>query len=94
MLDSNWKDYEEGKDESDFFFENPHKWIQKELVMSSESRKLPSHIVIFDTQANLPSFKKFASENSFVKCIDLFNALFPESKNVGKRTFVYCRKVK
>ena len=94
VLDSNWKDYAEGKDESDFFFDNPNKWIEKELLTSSESRKLPSHIVIYDMQANLTLFKKFANENNFVKCFDVFNTLFSESKKVGKRIFVYCRKMK
>ena len=81
-------------DESDFFFENPSKWIEKELIRNSEARTPPSHIVIFDIQANLEIFQKFFRENDFVKCIDVFNAFFPESKKIGKRIFVFCRKIK
>ena len=94
VLDSSWKPYAEEMDESDFFFENPSQWIENELIINSEARKLPSHIVIFDTQANLEIFQKFFRENDFVKCIDVFNAFFPESKKIGKRIFVYCRKIK
>ena len=94
VLDNNWKDYSEGKDESDFFFENPKEWIKKELLAPSEGRKLPSHIVIYDTQASLTIFQEFASKNNFVKCMDVFNAVFPENRKVGKRILVYCKKVK
>ena len=94
VLDDNWKAYSEGKDESDFFFENPNEWIKKELLASSEERKLPSHIVIYDTQASLTTFKHFASKYNFIECMDIFNAFFPENKKVGKRILVYCKKVK
>ena len=95
VIDSNWEDYAEGKDESDFFFDFPQKWI--EINFAAESRntpsKLPSHIVIFNKQADLEILKTFFTDNNYVKCMDIFNTLISENNRHGTRIYVYCRQM-
>ena len=94
VIISDAEQYSNGLDESDFFFQFPEKWLENNFQGESrkDGRKLPSHLVIFDTQANLDVFKKFASTNGFEKCMDIYNTLFSENKRHGTRIHVYCRK--
>ena len=94
VIISDAEKFSNGLDESDFFFQFPEKWLEKNFQGKSrnDGRKLPSHMVIFDTQANLDVFKKFASENDFEKCMDIYITLLSENKRHGTRIHVYCRK--
>ena len=92
VIDSNWDSYSDDKDESDFFFAYPEKWILKKFPTKTPKilKPIPSHIVIFDVQANLEVFKNFFKQNNYVRCIDIFNTLYSENIRHGSRIYVYC----
>ena len=96
VMDTTWKAYADGKDEQDFFFEYPAKWVEKNLGSKSvgNTTKLPSHIVIYDTQADLEVFQTFFRDHDYMKCIDIFNTLMKENERHGNRVHVYCRRKK